>query len=404
MASSNAKLALFYDWLFFTPDKDNIMNIEPAILVMHHSMRPHPAITATLLDFLCRIIPNFLPRERDKVHQGITNSLKTILEKRVLPTLLPLFDNPRLDEELRTMLRERFPIFVNKEDPPILDREEDGDGGGSPASMEGIGKFSDSEEEEEEEEKQKVKKKSKRSSKQQTQRQNSRELSDDCKEILADIKTESDAAKKCEAVDNLLKLAIGEEFGFEQCSALASQLAEVLQEEFEGRVFPANDNKELIEDSVGRPIFVLFRSLCETADSDPNRGTLLQLLAELYTLHPRVGYYLLYFLKADRGVTRNAKEKASLYKDLCEAIDENFSLDICLVNDMRQCQEDDVSLFVYLVPDLFANFPKQAVGNTDLMYLVVSCVDGNQIQTLVCHVISRYGWKIYCFFLGPIYT
>ena len=39
VAASNAKLALFYDWLFFDSEKDNIMNIEPAILVMHHSMR-----------------------------------------------------------------------------------------------------------------------------------------------------------------------------------------------------------------------------------------------------------------------------------------------------------------------------------------------------------------------------
>lgn len=27
VAASNAKLALFYDWLFFNPDKDSIMNI-----------------------------------------------------------------------------------------------------------------------------------------------------------------------------------------------------------------------------------------------------------------------------------------------------------------------------------------------------------------------------------------
>lgn len=55
VAASNAKLALFYDWLFFEPEKDNIMNIEPAILVMHNSMRSHPPVTATLLDFLCRV-------------------------------------------------------------------------------------------------------------------------------------------------------------------------------------------------------------------------------------------------------------------------------------------------------------------------------------------------------------
>ena len=37
--ASNTKLALFYDWLFFDTEKDNIMNIEPAILVMYQSMR-----------------------------------------------------------------------------------------------------------------------------------------------------------------------------------------------------------------------------------------------------------------------------------------------------------------------------------------------------------------------------
>lgn len=31
------------------------VSAEPAILVMHHSMKPHPAITATLLDFMCRV-------------------------------------------------------------------------------------------------------------------------------------------------------------------------------------------------------------------------------------------------------------------------------------------------------------------------------------------------------------
>jgi integrator complex subunit 3 len=58
VAASNAKLSLFYDWLFYDPERDNIMNIEPAILVMFHSIRSHPAITATLLDFLCRVCIN----------------------------------------------------------------------------------------------------------------------------------------------------------------------------------------------------------------------------------------------------------------------------------------------------------------------------------------------------------
>ncbi|NXK43571.1 INT3 protein, partial [Piprites chloris] len=119
VAASNAKLALFYDWLFFNPEKDSIMNIEPAILVMHHSMKPHPAITATLLDFMCRIIPNFYPPLEVHVRQGVFNSLTHIVEKRVLAHLAPLFDNPKLDKELRAMLREKFPEFCSSPSPPI---------------------------------------------------------------------------------------------------------------------------------------------------------------------------------------------------------------------------------------------------------------------------------------------
>lgn len=64
---------------------------------------------------------------------------------------------------------------------------------------------------------------------------------------------------------------------------------------------------ESIEDSIGKPLFVAFRALVEMADSDPHRGQLLQLLAELYALQPRVGYYLLYFMNADRQVSFFAK-------------------------------------------------------------------------------------------------
>ena len=59
VAASNAKLSLFYDWLFYDPERDNIMNIEPAILVMFHSVRSHPVISVTLLDFLCRVCFSF---------------------------------------------------------------------------------------------------------------------------------------------------------------------------------------------------------------------------------------------------------------------------------------------------------------------------------------------------------
>lgn len=82
-ALTNAKLALFYDWLFFDPMKDNIMNVEPGILVMYHSIKNHPSVSSTLLDFLCRIMRNFYLKGDDRIRAGVYNSLRIILEKQV---------------------------------------------------------------------------------------------------------------------------------------------------------------------------------------------------------------------------------------------------------------------------------------------------------------------------------
>lgn len=126
-ALANAKLALFYDWLFFDPMKDNIMNVEPGILVMYHSIRNHPLVSSTLLDFLCRIMKNFAPKNEDRIRMGVFNSLRKILEKQVIPNLYPLFESPKLDRELKSLIRDNFREFCGG-----------GGGGGSPHLMNDI--------------------------------------------------------------------------------------------------------------------------------------------------------------------------------------------------------------------------------------------------------------------------
>ena len=87
ITSANVKLALFFDWFFFSPDIDSIMNLEPAVLVMHHSIKQHPQVTATLLDFLARMVRNFLPSSSEHVLQSVTAALQNVKEKGVLPSL-----------------------------------------------------------------------------------------------------------------------------------------------------------------------------------------------------------------------------------------------------------------------------------------------------------------------------
>lgn len=114
-SSNNSKLALFFDWLLYDAKVDNIMNIEPAILVMHHSMRQLPTVTTSLLDFLTRISATFAPKISDHIKAGIRKSYQNILEKKVIPPTAPVwFEIQKHDPSLRSL---SGPLVENNEIP-----------------------------------------------------------------------------------------------------------------------------------------------------------------------------------------------------------------------------------------------------------------------------------------------
>ena len=58
---------------------------------------------------------------------------------------------------------------------------------------------------------------------------------------------------------------------------------------------------------------------------------------------------------------------------------------------MRLCQQDDPSLFLFLLPFVLSkNFlPAYMINNSELVYLIVSCVDSKQLKDLVAAIISQ---------------
>lgn len=394
VAASNAKLALFYDWLFFNPEKDSIMNIEPAILVMHHSMKPHPAITATLLDFMCRIIPHFFPPLETQVRQGVFNSLTFIMEKRVLAHLAPLFDNPKLDRELRSMLRERFPEFCSPPSPPtevkmeesvsmemdnhMLDKE-DGCYDNTEAA------FSDDEEE--------INNKGKKREfrfhpiKEAVMEEPADitpwldQLDDTMKEKVQQLQKSSDAEAQCEVMQEIVDLILEEDFDTEQMSAMASCLSELFKDHFRGDVLPEEITEESLEESVCKPVCLVFRNLVTMQEDNSGFSVLLDMLAELYQKQPKIGYHLLYYLKASKA----ANGKMMLYESFAQATALG-DLHTCLMMDMKACQEDDVRLLCYLTPSIYSEFPDETLRSGELLNMIVAVIDSTQLQELMCHV------------------
>ncbi|XP_063229755.1 integrator complex subunit 3 isoform X2 [Bacillus rossius redtenbacheri] len=412
-ASANAKLALFYDFLFFDAEKDNIMNIEPAILVMYNSMRSHPSVTATLLDFLCRIIPNFCPPLADSVRAGIFTSLNQILEKRVLASLSPLFDSKTLDRDLRTNVREVFkqfcvpPSFEGKVDEfspsslPVASIKDDvivmenhSMSTNHTSVMESEPTFSDDEEdrhvivedenpdEDDDDDIPLAKVRLKDKPVSDCEASVADQLEGELRKAVQELHLEKDNEARCQAMERLVQQVIQEEeMDTDLISTLGSCLCSVLEEQFDMPVFPTEPSDEAIEDSIGRPLFVMFRNVVQLPE-DSRRMVLLNLLAEMMSHRPSIGYLLLYFLKA----CKLSEAKPSVYMDFCQSMDKK--LDSCLLSDLELCNEDDTSLFCWLLPDVYAQFSQVAIGHVQLLHLVVSTVCPARLQNLVCYILQ----------------
>ncbi|GIY82793.1 hypothetical protein CDAR_608791 [Caerostris darwini] len=402
VAASSAKLSLFFDWLFFDPEKDNIMNIEPAILVIYHSVKSHPIITATLLDFLCRIMPNFSLSLKAQVKQGIYTSLRQILLKRVLPSLSPLFE--KLDNELQSLLKETFPEFCTsfgiKIDEPLKDSSDllvktNHLSLNNSEHTEHEAQFSEDEDDIP------LDKLRNRDVKFRPIRENKVDnfgfaelLNDNIKKHFINLKEEKDCELRCEIIEKLLEAVLQGEFDQDLTSILGAGLAQILSDEFSRKIFPDEVDDESIEDSIGTPLFVMFRNLCQTPDDDPNRQPLLNILAEMSLHQCKLGYLLLYYLKASKA----QENRMSTYKDYVHTQGswapvtrnmESKDLASSLLNDLKMCQEDDVRMFCYIIPDIYAQFQGIAVGNARLLNLIVSCIDPTQLQDLICLLIQK---------------
>ncbi|XP_030520583.1 integrator complex subunit 3 homolog [Rhodamnia argentea] len=106
---ANAKLALFYDWLFFDERVDKIMNIEPALLLMVHSIPDYIELTHTLLEFLFLLVDNYDVEHKDMISSRVSTSFSLLTNNKGLSRNLENLTSaealsPPLKEKLRCSL------------------------------------------------------------------------------------------------------------------------------------------------------------------------------------------------------------------------------------------------------------------------------------------------------------
>lgn len=106
---ANVKLALFYDWLFFDEKVDNIMNIEPAMLLMVNSINQYIDLTHTLLEFLFLLADNYDVQRRAMIFKGLSISFSLLIRKGVVHSLESLTSCSQISPVFREKLASMVP-------------------------------------------------------------------------------------------------------------------------------------------------------------------------------------------------------------------------------------------------------------------------------------------------------
>lgn len=112
---ANVKLALFYDWLFFDEKVDNIMNLEPAMLLMVNSLPQYVDITCGLLEFLFLLVDNYDVHRKDMIVKGVSASFGVLVREGVVRSLEPLTSCSLI----ASALRERLSTFISTSNPGV---------------------------------------------------------------------------------------------------------------------------------------------------------------------------------------------------------------------------------------------------------------------------------------------
>nr|XP_009861046.1 integrator complex subunit 3-like isoform X2 [Ciona intestinalis] len=428
IATSYSNLALFWDWLFYSPDKNSIMDIEPGVLVMHQSIRSHPAITTSLLDFLCRTMVEFHPPINAQIKQGVHLALRTILEKRVVQSLSPILDNPKLDNELRGLIRANLSEFCSlpiadgkppltptipleasetsllpgkrsddiiEEEPMVID-DDDSDNetlerksgnNDVDVSHDSNAIFSDDEED--------YGKKGtdlniwRESPTPEPRDINSdmERLDDTLRDLIGQLQRAdlTDLDERCERMQDIIDHVLSmDEFDNEVSTPLSSCLTQLLSDHFCKSIITlasCDITDEYLERCVEKPLYVIFRNLCQSKKDEDSFGVLLSLLSEMYSIQSRLGYHLLFFL-AVKNQTLN-EDNMFIY----ESFAQNTQLgDVynCLMMDLKHCQEDNSTMLVFLVPHVYKEFPEHCIGNSELLNIIVAVLDPQQLEELQC--------------------
>lgn len=336
---------------------------------------------------------------------------------QVIPNLLPLFESPKLDRELKTLVRDNFREFcsgpqpneVPPEIPILLNSIEDGRPPINNFSMENNdarppltrtdsssdneveGKFSDDEDDKESAVKQE-------------------ETDDDDDLPLSKVRLkEKPVSEKVQlpasinsSFEKYMKSKSNSTFevflnDLRTCTSnldndqetylvdsMVSTIKETLPEL--SSIFPETKSDEkLLAQSISYPLFSILKVMYQ--HEDKCKKCFNNIIKQVFNRLPMIGFTMLYFLKVHtklqsrKNPNSNVPFKTSLYKTLCDYLDQK--LEDQLLKDLEALEIERTSIFLWILPDIYREFNSSMVNNKDVLKLLVSCIDSKNQRDII---------------------
>lgn len=179
----------------------------------------------------------------------------------------------------------------------------------------------------------------------------------------------------------------------EQQQYVFNNVTTVLKQTLPQIIFTESKSDEkLLAESISYPLFSLFRTMYQYEDKC--KKSFQTLLTSIIQRIPSVGYMILYFLKvytklqSRKNLNQNYPFKINIYKQLCDANinTEDKSIEKCLVRDLTDLESENSQIFIWLISDIFREFKQIAVNNSEIIKIILSCIDAKNLRDLIYSV------------------
>ncbi|RCN34118.1 hypothetical protein ANCCAN_20033 [Ancylostoma caninum] len=396
------KTVVWFDWLTYDPHT-SVQFVEPVISMLRIALANLPSKATAMLEYVCKSVSLIYPARTEVFKKAVNDAMQAVHEY-YQGGLVGILDNPRIERSIRELVRETFsdyfarnttapppvvqpspsaPQLTTQQQPPTRPQPSSS----APAAASNSNHTATNKD-------RPLTLQAKKKEREKEIEELVEQLRDDFKTTMLSLRetyreTEDDS-ERGEAVQRLLQKLLENEDSIddEQLEVVAHSVQLLMGSPVDGNrrsILPDTVTEDTLADSFAHPLFIIFRNLCYTPDTDATtRSLMVNMIATMRDYDNTVTYLMLFFIKANNGLSN---ECISCYRDVARARDEET--ETLITADLQQCAIDDDRLFAYLVPYVFQRLDVEAGASASVFNVVCSHIDAHQIMQLIGEIVRE---------------